>query len=118
MADDLLEFLNARLGEDERTALALGRGSWEVRERYDVWLPGTQMRPLVETREESVAAHIARHDPARALREVEAARAVVAAYEKSVRMVGESLSVSNRRLVLAFAAVYGGHPDYRSKWKP
>lgn len=51
-------------------------------------------------------------------RMIDALRAVVEAYEKSVRMVGEGLSVSYRRLVQAVAAIWSDHPDYRAEWKP
>jgi hypothetical protein len=49
-------------------------------------------------------------------REITAIRAVVAAYEASVRQVGEGLSVRDRRLVLAFAAVWPDHEGYRAEW--
>lgn len=45
-------------------------------------------------------------------REIAALRAVVADYEASVRSVGEGLSASRRRLVLAVAAIWEDHPDY------
>lgn len=51
-------------------------------------------------------------EPDRALREVEFGRAVVASYQRSVAMVGEYLSVPDRRLVEAQAAIWSDHPDY------
>ncbi len=129
--DALVAFVSARLDEDEAAARAATPGPWVVgwgeegEWRYGghVASMGEEKRILlimntgyVRSRHVETATHIARHDPARVLREVEAVRAVVAAYEKSVRVVGEGLSVSNRRLVLAFAAVYGAHPDFRPEW--
>jgi len=51
-------------------------------------------------------------DPHRVLREVAAKRALVAAYEASMRSVGPGLSVSLLRLVQAAAEVWIDHPDY------
>jgi hypothetical protein len=56
--------------------------------------------------------------PARVLREVAAVRAVLDAYQRSVRGLGEGLSVAYRRLVQAAAAVYSDHPDYDPAWAP
>ena len=86
----LLEFITARLDEDEATARAAGDGRWRV----DHWLDPRSSCPTgcscrrVEGldftvydeggHDEAQAAHIARHDPARVLREVEAKRALLA----------------------------------------
>ncbi|HLK73777.1 MAG TPA: DUF6221 family protein [Streptosporangiaceae bacterium] len=115
--ETLAAFLSARLDEDEAIAReAAGLTECWVAEEPAIGVVLVDGEPLIEGHIAGLTAHIARHDPARVLREVEAVRAVVAAYEKSVRVVGEGLSVSNRRLVLAFAAVYGAHPDFRPEW--
>ncbi|MFF3998558.1 DUF6221 family protein [Streptomyces cyaneofuscatus] len=69
MTDALVAFLKARLEDDERVARAAGDGWYG----YD---PEQQIAfvPPEDSR------HIARQDPARTLREVEAKRAVLAAY--------------------------------------
>lgn len=75
-----------------------------------------------------VAAHIARHDPSRALREVEAGRKLLAAYEAAVsrqaaaaegRAPAEPEWHIARRAALEFAVavraqVWSDHPDYGS----
>jgi Family of unknown function (DUF6221) len=115
--NDLVAFLTARLDEDEAAAKAAycygpssmqptapPAGSW--------WEPAEIMGKLgVGTFND--AQHIARHDPARVLREVEAKRAILAQWEHS----------PPGSPVLTFAlynlaAVYGDHPDYRQEWKP
>jgi len=51
-------------------------------------------------------------------REIAADRALLRAYEASVRSVGEGLSRSLRQLVLWRAAVWNDHPDYQAGWDP
>ena len=63
--------------------------------------------------DEYQARHIARHDPARVLREVEAKRAILALREAS--------PVGSPVLTFALchlAAVYSGHTDYDPAWAP
>lgn len=72
-----------------------------------------------------VAAHIARHDPARALREVEAKRKRLAAYtaaraaadkhgDRYMAGVADGLAVA----VKDDASAWSDHPDYRAEWAP
>jgi hypothetical protein len=101
----MIAFAKARLDEDEaRATAALAEWDQNAMEWED--LPDASY------------AHARWHDPARVLREVAAVRAVIATYERSVRMVGESLSVPDRKLTEAFAAVWSDHPDYQASWKP
>ena len=109
--DDLTAFLNARLDEDEAAAKAAAD------ETAAGWFTGTV--PLAS------AAFIARHDPARVLREVEAKRAILARYAEPLegRGLGEQLQLSQEKqglyfAVLALAAVWSDHPDYWPGWKP
>ena len=125
MLSDLTAFLNARLDEDEAAAKAAHLhfpGPWD---RADA--PGSPLPAAVSLydrrgecfgviRGSYAAAHIALHDPARALREVELGREIIGQYAASVRSFGEGLSVPNRRLALLLAAVWSGHPDYRDDW--
>jgi hypothetical protein len=101
MTGDLAAFLAARLDEDEAAAKALasrdwGNRPWAVTECSDkaagecpcIVYQGEYgpldepQTPLIEyvadTEAPEYAAHIARHDPARALREVAAKRAILA----------------------------------------
>jgi hypothetical protein len=94
-------------------------GSWG----YDAW--GVDI-------EDGDAAHIALHDPARVLREVEAGRVllkyltdmsgqpVMLLVGESAEAVGQGDGIVLRAswLLREFAAVYSDHPDYRQEWKP
>jgi hypothetical protein len=139
--DDLIAFLRARLDEDEEAARAATPGPWEWKHEHgepwqprpDGWLDysgeylaaadgkstlfGPGMTPHAD------ADHIARHDPSRTLREVEAKRVLIADYERFIaerrRMMGGWDSYPEPSPVLAaFAAVYADHPDYRDEWRP
>ena len=117
----LTEFLDARLTEDELTAHAAVETSatWfalldfrDVKDdtgRYVV--TADRVSPTVEQ-----AAHIARHDPARVLRECEMKRALIADFLHR-RAVGDVDGAAALLDALAgVAAVYADHPDYRSAW--
>ncbi|MFE2164873.1 DUF6221 family protein [Streptomyces sp. NPDC059447] len=86
--DDLVQFLRARLDEDEQTARAASPGPWKPGEEHDevvavdditvaegFALSGQQLRATVD--------HIARHDPARVLADVAAKRMLLDASSAS-----------------------------------
>lgn len=147
MVDELIAFFHARLDEDERWALAASPGPWsENAESTEVLavdgitvadgfaLSGNQLRATV--------AHIARHDPDRVLREVEAKRRILdehasedgdcsacgrASWEENpgayLRDEPEMADVWRPtiwpcRTARLLALPYADHPDYREKWKP
>ena len=110
--DDLIVFLRARLGEDEHIALAAG--SCDYYDDIDDCLP------LADERN-----HALHQSPWRALREVEAKRAILAEYAPVAKNDGqhepeyaygwaEGLGMAVR----ALAAIYRDHPDYRQEWAP
>jgi len=119
----LLEFLQARLTEDELTALAAIEGSamWRSSLAYrDVKdddghyvIAADRQHPSVEQ-----AAHIARHNPARVLADVEGKRLVIADYLRldASGDVLERGAVENALRHLARA--YSDHPDYNPSWSP
>lgn len=82
MTADLVQFLRARLDEDEQTAHAAGGTWWAPPD-----LPG-QVHDSggvnIEAKLPSFAVHIARHDPARVLAEVDAKRQIVDSYERAM----------------------------------
>jgi len=115
---DIVEFIRARLDEDERVALAAngphwrpgdgnvsegglyaldGDGSDEGRGWSIAWFqlgetnPGRQLPAFSswKRRAHENGVHAARHDPARVLREVEATRAVLAEYEHALERRAE-----------------------------
>ncbi|MFE2941028.1 DUF6221 family protein [Streptomyces sp. NPDC059255] len=140
--DDLVKFLRHRLDEDERAALAASWDEWDGshwtahhREQHDGrWViidradeGVTEVTPQAAD-DEAVARHIARHDPARAVRSVEAHRGLLKQYEEpetsaalpdsfntyTARMQRAHLTAVFRHLALAYA----DHPDYRPAWRP
>ena len=132
----LLDFVLARLDEDEATARAAdvkqGDPEWyathhiaghTVRSRRDN-RPIARVEDLAGDDNEDVTGildgraaseHIARHDPARVLREVEAKRELLEASAESVDSGGAEGAWS--ALILAtVAAIYADHPDYDPEW--
>lgn len=117
----LLEFLQARLTEDELTALAAIEGSpqWrsslsfrDVKDEHGHFVvEADRHHPSVEQ-----AAHIARYCPARILAELEVKRLMIADYLRS-DAAGELLErgvIENALRQLA--TVYAEHPDYNPGW--
>ncbi|MFD7646409.1 DUF6221 family protein [Streptomyces albidoflavus] len=146
MSADLITFLRSRLDEDEEVARRAAEPeawverrreplpSWSVElwadpDRAAVIAGASSAFPVAVTPvgmedgdADARAAHIARHDPARVLAEVEATRALVNDYERFVaerrRMMGGWDSYPEVSPVLAaFAAIYADHPDYRGAWR-
>jgi hypothetical protein len=141
--DDLVAFLRARLDEDEAVARATAwnastqiyneweaapptevDGPWRIRQKGKVFI-------LLDCEGEEMVRHVARHDPARVLREVEGKRRIVerwATHEALDRETFEAEGEHARSLVSLraaywdacreLAAVHADHPDYRPEWAP
>jgi Family of unknown function (DUF6221) len=135
--DDLVAFLRARLAEDEAVARAATEGPWTVDNTdYAEAIYGADQVAIIaggrwggeasvfEQTEDAI--HIARHDPARALREVEAKRGLLRRYGQLLengRAHPDDLASSGALLALhgavkLLALPYGDHPDYREEWRP
>jgi len=121
----IIEFLEARIAEDEKFARAASHqkvagpfhGNW----RHDsLHLSGME-------REDAV--HIARNDPARVLAECAAKRAIIADHADMVEafdslgqlfpgglMSAEVDAPWRTKTLYALAAVYADHPDYQQEW--
>lgn len=129
---ELTEFLRARLDEDEAAAYGLcGNGPlarWVIRDG-DLFV-GTEPlpdEPIVQTWDGRVAQHIARHDPARVLREVEAKRAIAAEHSAHYPREGSPYidpaqlrcDIDHQewpcKTVRALAAVWSDHADYEER---
>jgi hypothetical protein len=114
----LAAFVSARLDEDETAATEAAR------------LRVRNPEPWYDASDERFAfpedgTHIARHDPARVLREVEAGRARVALYldlTAEYERTRHGADMMRRDALLAVlrydAAAWSDHPDYRPEWKP
>ena len=133
---NIVEFLRARLAADEAAARACAEvfpSPWDVSDRGHtafVRADEPDYRVVVEL-EQSTAIdgwlgdrldHIARHDPARVLREVEAKRRIVA----HIAIVTRSpwpISVSSayiadlNHLLQLLALPYADHPDFDPSWR-
>lgn len=122
--DELVRWLGERLNEDARVAHA---ASGSQRDGYR-WVEldhadhpgavGTTWGGLVavETTLHPHSEHIARHDPERVLREVEAKRRILAAYENTDRD-GPVMDVPTS-VILLLALPYADRPGYREEWRP
>jgi hypothetical protein len=99
--DDLTTFLRERIAEDKAVAAECTGPDWQTD-------PG----------DGDNAKHIARHDPARILREADAKLAVLdeldlAAHGQPRPYVDALLFVAKQT-----GTVYANHPDYRENWRP
>jgi hypothetical protein len=134
----LAEFLTARLDEDEAAAKAASRfNRWHVEpwysdpaehKRADVWgNTGAQITGNGALDAED-AIHIARHDPARVLREAGAKRKILAdvipLIEEMDQQIASEFGIDPEQedahlpLLRILAAIYSDHPDYDETWKP
>jgi hypothetical protein len=116
----VVEFLEARVAEDELTAQAAVDGSAVWRAFYDYRDVKDSDGHYVVQADSSYpsaeqAAHIARHDPARVLRQCTAVRAVIAELLRR-EATGDDGDPSVRDLARELAAVYADHPDYDASW--
>jgi len=124
---NLTEFLLARGAEDEAVARAAEGGAlWEQSRDPAVITGLTPFDGGVRASAQSVAiaAHIARHDPARVLAECEAKRELVTNLARVCEdgrcwQCGSANVLDLRDAVLlTLASVYSTHPDYRAEWRP
>jgi hypothetical protein len=128
---DLLAWLRAQVDTDERLALAVEdrsapwNGEWTAPEEgygvrtHNGWtvVSGHGQTSLPP----GVAVHIANHDPARALREVAAKRAILASHDP----IGTPCDTCSNDWVVvrwpcptvrAIAAIYTDRPGWREEW--
>jgi len=119
---NLVEFLRARLDEDEQAARAATAGPWYVDDidqelrTADVYaadgrVTSAYTEPCCSVED---ATHIARHDPARVLAEVDAKRRIL---ERHSSCDDTSFGEPCEDLRL-LALPYSDHPDYRQEWRP
>jgi hypothetical protein len=133
--DDLTKWLKDCLDEDEKTATAVFRDhTWSayIEGGDDGWaIEGAHSgEPSCIVGDEAMAAHIARHDPARVLREVQAKRRIIDWYETERRVADESSGVGADKLwgggresalkhvVRQLALPFSDRPGYQDRWRP
>lgn len=136
---DIVEFLKARLDEDEEVARASISGVPERAEwSYEPWSSSVEgsgeviapngrddsgypeyitcdMEGLSKAVSQKDGPHIARHDPARVLREVAAKRALLAWMGNYHNIHPDNRIYLNASLYV-MAASYADHPDYQKEW--
>lgn len=135
----IVEFLEARLAEDEAVAVAATKAHWYASSGgdfqdvnvsgVDMWGGSEQFEPLGDWRDNQGIAHIQRHDPARVLREVAAKRELVAR-EGSDRCQGHPkpwmrhgeygagfcFTPPEGSVLYVLASAYSDHPDFNPDW--
>jgi len=138
--DDLVQWLRAQLDEDERIAWAAqrqrGGGEWVARADATgiVAVEGLPVRagqpiPVVlHPDEDETAAHIAEHDPARVLREIDAKRRIIAEVIPEIDGMedridgewgaGDPMERESVTLLRLLALPYSDRPGYRDDWRP
>jgi hypothetical protein len=136
---ELVDFLLARIAEDEAAARAvpplghnydMGGKRQDERWVFDRTLPSSAdgLGNWSQHRGPETAGHFARWDPARALGECQAKRAIVNTLDGIAAAAADTPGViesavyrgmarAMEEAVRMVAAVYGDHPDYREEWR-
>lgn len=122
---NLVEFLMARLDEDEHFARRTHSSEWTFDELGQLLVnQGQTISKIANLGVDNFGWHIARHDPARVLRDVAAGRALIKvateAKEASNTSVGDDYMMAAACLETALkqrAEVYSDHPDYQEAWR-
>ncbi|MEU9400573.1 DUF6221 family protein [Streptomyces sp. NPDC048242] len=128
--DDLVQWLPAQLDEEERIARAAAE------ETHPEWSPGDKnLSSQVSTAEYGdpvvvgpwdyldwdVRQHIAVHDPARVLREIEAKRELLRLAERArdyPETFMNGFASAAEQVLRRFALAYADRPGYREEWRP
>lgn len=141
LMDELLAFLHTRLDEDERIARAARGMSDQPEDKSTGEVPiagdeddalehWSRLRPqIARIWTPEIAKHIARHDPARVIRDTDAKRQILRHITPELdagsggvdsNEFGDELAHWTRLLTIArfFAQAYAEHPDYREEWQP
>ena len=134
--DELVAFLEERLDDDEYRAKAARSESWTV-ERDEPATPGQVAAEsrvvkgadgdsgIARVNGRDRALHIARHDPARVLHEIEAKRSILGEVTRTAPdgappTVGppQGARVEMVAVLEMLALPYADHADYREEWRP
>ena len=140
-ADEIAAFYAARLDEEEAAARAMaaafeGVAGWVICENgeFDYTVTAGQLATegVADLWREDAAGWVARHDPARALRDVAAWRAILADCVRAMSKQSEFNAAHARhgspfpaphanlafRTLRSLASAYDAHPDCKEVWKP
>jgi hypothetical protein len=125
--DELVQFLRARLDDDESYARnSFGDHNGAGPEWHELWSEALNIgddEDLVMTNDSQVSRFMERHDPARVLREVEARRRIVYLAVQVPSLTGKFDLFDNSRdgwaeVLKQLAVSYSDHRDYRAEWRP
>jgi hypothetical protein len=130
VTESLVKFIRARLDEDEQAARDAGILRWTFRpdDPCDGWPSsvgeaGKSFRMLLCDRENGP--HVARHDPLRTTREVDAMRRVVDLAAKTHEWTHSSAGATAGyaawiigETLRDLALIWADHPDWRPEWRP
>lgn len=128
---DLTEFLQARLAEDEQAAREAAdhdSGRWFMGDKWNIYRAESEVDEVDGTVTHDLIAwgnakpqseHIARHDPARTLADIEAKRRIIAEIlaECEGAMYDPHRGIYGKTLRL-LAQPHADHPGYDPGWKP
>ncbi|MEU0991991.1 DUF6221 family protein [Streptomyces sp. NPDC005953] len=132
--NDLVTFLKARIDRDEETAHAATSGPWTTMgqrvldpsppsDRLGIGMAVGHAAASADYNE--TAAHIARHDPTRVLREAEAKRRLITIHRRYTDEPGQAclgcaggIEWESCPVLPLLALPYADHPDYRPEWRP
>ncbi|MFG2001624.1 DUF6221 family protein [Spirillospora sp. NPDC048911] len=114
---DLVEFFKARRDEDQWIAEGAAQDAGSAWESAKTFGPHGS---------DPIDDHIARHDPARVLADVQADRRLIAEYERAVEFYNrpENQRHSAGEVTGLYTAIkiraerFADHPDYRDEWRP
>jgi hypothetical protein len=127
---DLVQWLTAQLDADERIARGAGGDSWRRQDHPSetVAVYDSKGEPVVYDEgwpTEEQQTHIARHDPARVLREIDSKRRIVDAHERRPMSSGETADCAQCwgavwpcPTLRLLALPYEARPGYRPEWRP
>jgi hypothetical protein len=129
--DDLVQWLREQLDDDERAARAATAGPWTTMGQrvLDPSPPSNRLgigmavgHAAASADYNETAEHIARHDPARVLRELDAKRKIIAEHDVYSRPLGERMDCQSYDFpcttLRLLALPYADRPGYREEWRP
>lgn len=122
-ATNIVAFIRDRLEQDRTIALAAGGKAWRqydpLREHGRIEEVGGDVVTYDEgSPTEGQAVHIARHDPARVLRDVQADLAVLFEHDEAECCSTCLDDVDGCPTFRALAYKHADHPEWQPHWKP